>query len=290
MTSINQKLHAYALLMRADKPIGIYLLLWPTVWALLLAAQGLPSFHIIVVFVLGVVIMRSAGCVINDYADRHVDSAVERTSTRPLVTGKVSEKEALFLFSFLILLAFLLVITLNFETILLSVAALGLAACYPFMKRFTYLPQFVLGAAFSWAIPMAFMAINESIPWWAWVLYVANLLWTVAYDTLYAMVDREDDVKVGIKSTAILFGRFDKAIVFSLQLVTLGLLLWLGQVLQLTWPFYLSLIGAGGLFVYQQMLVKNRDRAKCFEAFLNNHYVGLILVLGIAGHYLLLSV
>lgn len=289
MSDIKHKLQAYIQLTRADKPIGIYLLLWPTVWALILAAQGLPSVHVLSVFVLGVVIMRSAGCVINDFADRHVDGAVERTAGRPLVTGAVSEKEALFLFGFLVLLAFLLVLTLNQKTILLSVVALGLASCYPFMKRFTYLPQFVLGAAFGWAIPMAFMAINETIPWWAWLLYVANLLWTVAYDTLYAMVDREDDVKVGIKSTAILFGRADTLIIGLLQGLTLALFVWIAIELQLSWPVYLSLVLAGALFVHQQWLAKDRVPEKCFHAFLNNHYVGLVLAAGLAGHYLMIS-
>lgn len=285
---IKSKFKAYLQLTRADKPIGIYLLLWPTLWALLLAAQGLPSLHILTVFVLGVVVMRSAGCVINDYADRHVDGAVERTSGRPLVTGLVSEKEALLLFAGLVLVAFLLVLTLNFKTILLSVVALALAACYPFMKRYTYLPQFVLGAAFGWAIPMAFMAINQSVPWWAWVLYIANLLWTVAYDTLYAMVDREDDIKVGIKSTAILFGQHDKLIIGLLQLATLILLAWVAVELQLSWPFGVALLLASGLFGYQQWLAKNRQRDRCFQAFLNNHYVGLIIAVGIAGHYLVI--
>ena len=287
MTTLNQTFSAYALLMRLDRPIGSYLLLWPTLWALLLAADGLPTWHILIVFVLGVFIMRSAGCVINDYADRKVDGAVKRTANRPLVTGQVSEKEALFLFTGLVLIAFLLVLTLNLNTILLSFAGLGLASLYPFMKRYTYLPQFVLGAAYSWSIPMAFMAVNGTIPWWGWVLYVANLLWTVAYDTFYAMVDRDDDLKVGIKSTAILFGRFDRLIIAFLQLLTLLLLAWVGMLNQLGWPYYGGMLLASGLFVYQHWLTRHRERDKCFTAFLNNHYAGLMIAIGLAGHYMM---
>ena len=183
----------YWQLMRADKPIGTYLLLWPTLWGLWAAADGIPSVHVLVVFILGVYLMRSAGCGINDFADRRVDGLVKRTNQRPLVTGEATSKGALLLFAGLVLVSFLLVLTLNIETILMSVIAVLLAFCYPFMKRFTYLPQFILGAAFSWAIPMAFTAILGSVPWWAWLLYIANLLWTVAYDTMYAMVDRDDD-------------------------------------------------------------------------------------------------
>lgn len=287
MTEIKSKLNAYLLLMRTDKPIGIYLLLWPTLMALLLAAQGLPQWHIVIVFCLGVVIMRSAGCVINDYADRHVDGSVERTVNRPLVNGDVTEKEAVYLFLALIFSAFLLVLTLNWQTILLSVAAVGLASLYPFMKRYTHLPQFVLGAAFSWAIPMAFMAIRVELPSWIWVLFSANLIWTVAYDTQYAMVDRDDDIKIGVKSTAILFGQYDKVIIGIMQLLTLIAMLWLGDHLDLAWPFFLSVVVSGLLFIYQQRLIKDRVKALCFKAFLNNHYVGMALTLGIAGHYII---
>ena len=273
--------------MRLDRPIGSYLLLWPTLWALMLGSDGWPPWHILLVFVLGVFVMRSAGCVINDYADRNVDGGVKRTANRPLVTGAVSEKEALFLFTGLISIAFLLVLTLNLNTILLSFAGLGLASLYPFMKRYTYLPQFVLGAAYSWSIPMAFMAVVEYIPWWGWVLYLANLLWTVAYDTFYAMVDRDDDLNVGIKSTAILFGQFDRAIIAILQLITLALLAWVAEVNQLSWPFYAGMAGALVLFGYQHWLAKNRERDKCFTAFLNNHYAGMLLAIGLAGHYLI---
>lgn len=284
---IAKKLNAYVRLMRADKPIGVYLLLWPTLWALLIAAQGIPPISILIIFVLGVFLMRSAGCVINDYADRHVDGAVERTVMRPIVAGEVSEREALFLFLSLITMSFLLVLQLNWQTILLSVGALVLAAIYPFMKRYTHFPQVVLGAAFSWSIPMGFMAINESVAWWAWVLFAANLLWTVAYDTMYAMVDRDDDLKIGVKSTAILFGLFDRLIIGLLQILTIALLVFVGMTLNFGWPFFFALFVAGLLFAYQQWLIKDRNRQNCFKAFLNNHYVGMVLTVGIAGQYLI---
>jgi len=280
------KLTGFWLLMRMDKPIGIYLLLWPTVWALLLAAEGWPGWPLLVIFSAGVLLTRAAGCVINDYADRRFDGFVERTRHRPLVSGQVTEKEAMVLFSTLMFMAFLLVLLLNWQTILLSVVALVLASSYPFMKRYTYLPQVVLGASFSWGMPMAFMAIQQQIPWWAWILYLANLLWTVAYDTQYAMVDRDDDLKIGVKSSAILFGQYDKLIIALLQLSTLGLLITVAWVKTLAWPFWLALGLTSGLFIYQQWLIKERDRAKCFTAFLNNHYCGLFITLGIIGHYL----
>lgn len=273
--------------MRADRPIGTYLLLWPTLWGVFLAADGMPDMSVLMVFVAGVFLMRSAGCVINDYADRHVDGAVKRTAQRPIVAGEVSEKEALLLFSGLILVSFLLVLTLNWQTILLSVGALFLAATYPFMKRYTHLPQVVLGAAFSWSIPMAFMAILEHIPIWAWGLYLANVVWTVAYDTEYAMVDRDDDLKIGVKSTAVLFGQFDRVIIGLLQLITLILLVSLAIYLHMHWVFYGSVAVMAGLFVYQQVLIYNRQREACFQAFLNNHYAGMAVTAGIAGHLML---
>ncbi|MFC6438588.1 4-hydroxybenzoate octaprenyltransferase [Bowmanella sp. JS7-9] len=278
--------NAYWRLMRADKPIGTYLLLWPTYWALWIAAGGWPGWPLFVVFTLGVVVMRAAGCVINDYADRHVDGAVERTAQRPLATGEVSEKGALRLFAGLIALAFMLVLQLNLATIALSVVALGLAASYPFMKRYTHLPQVVLGAAFSWAIPMAFMATNEQLGLVAWLLFAANLLWTVAYDTQYAMVDRDDDILIGIKSTAILFGRFDVVIISVLQLLTLLLLIAVGELLALSGWYYLGVAGMAILFGYQYGLIYQRQRQACFKAFLNNHYAGLLVAVGIMLHYL----
>jgi 4-hydroxybenzoate polyprenyltransferase len=281
------KLNAYWQLMRVDKPIGIYLLLWPTIWALWIAAQGLPTWPVLLVFVAGVIVMRSAGCVINDYADRKLDGSVKRTHTRPLVSGVVSEKEALGLFGILIAVAFSLVLTLNWETIQLSFGALILASAYPFMKRYTHFPQVVLGAAFGWSIPMAFMAVNGYLSDVTWLLFVANVLWTTAYDTQYAMVDRDDDIKVGMKSTAILFGQYDKLIISVLQILTIVLLLIISIELQFAWPMYLALIVCIGLFGYQGWLIRNRDTAACFKAFLHNHYIGLVLALGIIGHYLI---
>jgi 4-hydroxybenzoate polyprenyltransferase len=279
------KLHAYWRLIRADKPIGIYLLLWPCVSALWIASAGIPDLHILAVFVLGVVVMRSAGCVINDYADRNVDGLVERSSTRPLVTGEVTEKEALSIFFILLSFALILVLTLTWQTVFMSVGGLTLAIIYPFMKRYTQLPQVILGAAFSWSIPMAFVATGQSISWIVWALYFANLTWTVAYDTQYAMVDKNDDIKVGVKSTAILFGQYDKLSILLLQIVSLLLLTTTALWLKLSWPFYLALLTSVSLFLYQHWLIKDRERSLCFKAFLHNHYVGLVFALGIIGHY-----
>lgn len=273
--------NAYARLMRLDKPVGIYLLLWPTLWALLMAAQGLPPLGITLIFVAGVVVMRSAGCVINDYADRKVDGSVKRTAQRPLATGEVSAKQALQLFGALIALAFVLVLFLNWQTIALSVVALLLAASYPFMKRYTNLPQVVLGAAFGWAIPMAFMAVIETVPAYGWWLFIANLLWTVAYDTMYAMVDRDDDVIIGVKSSAILFGRMDKLIVALLEVITLLLLVAVFMLNNLGVFAYAGLVGAAALFIHQHYNIRHRQREACFKAFLDNHYVGLVIALGL---------
>lgn len=280
-------LGAYARLMRLDKPVGIYLLLWPTMWALLMAAQGLPPLNILVIFVAGVVVMRSAGCVINDYADRKVDGSVKRTAARPLATGEVTPKQALTLFSGLIALAFVLVLFLNWQTIALSVVALLLASSYPFMKRYTHLPQVVLGAAFGWAIPMAFMAVLETVPTYAWWLFVANLLWTVAYDTMYAMVDRDDDLQIGVKSTAILFGKNDVRIVMLLQATALIILWCIGCAIDATWPYYGAILFSALLCVRQYQLIKRRQREGCFKAFLENHYIGLAITLGTALHFYL---
>ena len=280
------KLLAYHRLMRTDKPIGALLLLWPTLWALWVATPGVPPLGILAVFIAGVWLMRAAGCVVNDYADRKFDGHVKRTANRPLPSGAVSEKEARNLFVVLVLIAFVLVLTLNLMTILLSVAALALAWTYPFMKRYTHLPQVVLGAAFGWSIPMAFAAVSESVPLSCWLMFFANILWAVAYDTLYAMVDRDDDVKIGIKSTAILFGRHDKLIVGILQVLVLVLMAAVGWLNGLGWPFYASLAVAGALFVWQQKMIVHRDRDACFRAFLNNNYVGLALFVGLAVSYL----
>ncbi|MEC6815580.1 4-hydroxybenzoate octaprenyltransferase [Photobacterium toruni] len=276
------KARAFWQLARFDRPIGSLLLLWPTLWALFLAGNGFPKVDVLVVFVLGVVFMRAAGCVINDFADRNVDGYVKRTANRPMPSGKVSEREALGLFSLLVLVSFLLVLTMNNLTIMLSVVAVILAAAYPFMKRYTHLPQLVLGAAFGWSIPMAYAAQSGALPTVAWLLFVANILWTIAYDTLYAMVDRDDDLKVGIKSTAILFGRFDKLIIGILQLATIMLLIAIGGILQLSHWYYWSLLLVSALFVYQQMLIQDRQREQCFKAFLNNNYVGMVIFIGIS--------
>lgn len=283
---IQSKWQAYSHLMRIDKPIGTLLLLWPTLWALWLAGRGVPSLSVLLVFVLGVFLMRAAGCVVNDYADRAFDGHVKRTAGRPMPSGRVSEKEAKILFVSLVLVSFALVLTLNAMTIWLSLAALALAWIYPFMKRVTNLPQVVLGAAFGWSIPMAYAAVSESLPLSCWLLFLANICWTVAYDTLYAMVDRDDDLKIGIKSTAVLFGRHDKLIVGLLQFATLLLLLWVGYLMQLSGAFYWSLLLAGALFIHQQKQVAGRDRDACFRAFLNNNYVGLVLFIGIALSYI----
>ncbi len=275
------KWQAYSRLMRIDKPIGTLLLMWPTLWALWLADMAIPPLPVLLVFVAGVFVMRAAGCVINDFADRKVDGHVERTRHRPLASGAVSAREAKLLFAGLALVAFALVLTMNLMTILLSVVGLALAWVYPFMKRYTHLPQVVLGAAFGWAIPMAWAAVSESLPLVCWLVFFANICWTVAYDTQYAMVDRDDDLKIGVKSTAILFGRFDKLIIGLLQLATLLLMAWVGMLLQLNVAFYGTLLLAAGLFIYQQMLIARRERPACFKAFLNNNYVGLVLFLGV---------
>ncbi|XDK20041.1 4-hydroxybenzoate octaprenyltransferase [Kosakonia cowanii] len=272
--------------MRTDKPIGALLLLWPTLWALWVATPGVPPLWILLVFVAGVWLMRAAGCVVNDYADRKFDGHVKRTANRPLPSGAVTENEARGLFIILVLLAFALVLTLNLMTILLSVAALGLAWIYPFMKRYTHLPQVVLGAAFGWSIPMAFAAVSESVPLSCWIMFFANILWAVAYDTEYAMVDRDDDLKIGIKSTAILFGRHDKLIIGILQVLVMAMMAAVGWLNGLGWIYYATVLVAGALFVYQQVLIAGRERDACFKAFLNNNYVGLVLFLGLAVSYL----
>lgn len=276
------KLSAYIRLMRVDNPIGTLLLLWPTLWALWLAGMTVPPLNVLLVFTLGVFSMRAAGCVVNDYADRKIDGHVKRTRERPLPSGAVSGKEAKILFVGLVLISFLLVLTMNSMTIWLSLGGLLLACLYPFMKRYTHLPQVVLGAAFGWAIPMGWAAVSESLPLTCWLLFLANICWTVAYDTQYAMVDRDDDLKIGVKSTAILFGRHDKLIVGLLQLATLLLLALTGWMSGLGGIFYWGLLLAAVLFIHQQKLIANREREKCFQAFLNNNYVGMIVFAGIA--------
>lgn len=286
LSALTKKWQAIKLITRMDKPIGTYLLLWPTYWALWIASDGWPNFYLLIVFSLGVFVMRSAGCVINDIADMHVDGKVERTKSRPLVSGLMSKDEAVSLFGLLIGIALGLVLTLSWPTIYLSVVALILASSYPFMKRYTQLPQVVLGAAFSWGMIMAFSEAQGEIPMIAWLLFIANVLWTVAYDTMYAMVDRNDDIKIGVKSTAILFGEHDKRIIGFMQLLVLGLLFTVGDILAFGWPYQLSLIIAAGLFSYQQLLISNRQRERCFQAFLHNHWVGMVVFIGVFIEYL----
>ncbi len=281
-----QKWQGIKLITRMDKPIGTYLLLWPTYWALWIASDGWPNFYLLLVFSLGVFVMRSAGCVINDIADMKIDGKVERTKNRPLITGLISKEEAISLFGLLIGVALGLVLTLSLPTIYLSIVALLLASSYPFMKRYTQLPQVVLGAAFSWGMIMAFSEAQGEVPLVAWLLFSANVLWTVAYDTMYAMVDKDDDLKIGVKSTAILFGEHDKRIIGFMQLLVLGLLFTVGELLAFGWPYQLSLIISAGLFSYQQMLISDRNRERCFQAFLHNHWVGMAIFIGICIEYL----
>lgn len=269
-------------LMRLNRPIGTWLLMWPTLWALWVAAQGVPGRNVLLIFVAGVYVMRAAGCVINDYADRHFDGHVKRTKNRPLATGRISETEAQLLFIALVAAAFILVLLTNWFTVLLSLGGVVLAIIYPFMKRYTHLPQVVLGAAFSWAIPMAFGAVLGYVPLEAWLLFCANVCWTVAYDTQYAMVDRDDDLKIGIKSTAVLFGNADRLIIGLLQLATLGLLAWVGWRVGLGGFFWVGLSAMAATFLHQQCLIRYQERDACFQAFLNNHWSGLLIFAGIA--------
>jgi len=284
-TRWRDRLYHYYLLVRLHRPIGIFLLMWPALWALWLAGAGQPHWSVVLIFVLGVVLMRSAGCAINDYADRDFDGHVARTNQRPLATGQVTPREAIGVFMVLSLIAFGLVLQLNWQTIALSVVALALTFVYPFMKRFTHVPQLFLGAAFGWAIPMAFAAITGSIPFHAWVLFVATLIWALVYDTQYAMVDREDDLKVGIKSTAILFGRWDRLTIGLLQILMLGLLVWIGEETGRGVFYQLGLLTAAALAVYQQYLIRRRDPSLCFQAFLNNNYFGMAVFIGLVLDY-----
>lgn len=284
---LKNRLYQYYLLTRLDKPIGIFLLLWPTLWALWIASEGKPDLLVLFVFVAGVVLMRSAGCVINDYADRKIDPLISRTQSRPIASGVVAPKEALKLFAGLCLAAFALVLLMNKLTIYLSFVAVLLAAIYPFMKRYTHLPQVVLGMAFGWSIPMAFAAQTGSIPKVAWLLFVVNIVWSVAYDTMYAMADKADDLKAGVKSTAILFDDMDKVMIAMLQVIVLLGLYFIGEQLQMGLLFNLSIVAAAGFALYQQKLIKDRLPSKCMAAFLNNNWFGLVVFIGLVLHYLL---
>lgn len=282
-----QRLHHYIQLTRLDRPIGIFLLLWPTLWALLLASNGQPPWNIVCVFVFGVILTRSAGCAINDYADRKLDGLVVRTCNRPIVTGQVSPAEAITVFLTLSLIAFLLVLTLNFLTIALSVIAFLLTTIYPFTKRIIHIPQLILGAAFGWAVPMAYAAITNTVPTIAWWLFLSVLIWALIYDTQYAMVDKADDLKAGIKSSAIWFGVYDRLIIGILQIIMLFILATIGYFSQRGGWFYSSLIIATGLAIYQQYLIRHREPIACFKAFLHNHYFGLCIFLGLMFDYTL---
>lgn len=282
---VMERLEQYALLVRLDRPIGILLLLWPTLISLWIAAQGWPDTRVLVVFVLGVILMRSAGCAINDYADRHIDGSVARTKDRPLVSGRVSEKEALAVFVVLSLCAFGLVLLMNRLTIIMSLAGVALAASYPFMKRYHFLPQVHLGAAFGWTVPMAFTAQANELTPLTWLLFLATVLWTTAYDTMYAMADREDDLKIGVKSTAILFGPLDKKIIGVIQAMLIMALVLIGQRAELSGFYFTGVTAATVLALWQQYLIRNREPAMCFQAFLNNNWFGMVLFIGILLDY-----
>jgi len=283
--NIVAQLRNYGKLMRIDKPIGLWLLLWPTLWALWLAGEGHPDQGLFVVFVVGVFIMRSAGCVLNDYVDRKIDPYVERTRTRPIASGAVAPMEALVLFVALSLIAIGLATMLNRPARLLAIVAAGLTVAYPFIKRWVSIPQFVLGAAFGWAVPMAFAAQTGGTPQLAWLVFGVAVIWAVIYDTFYAMVDREDDRKLGVKSTALLFGEVDLFVIAGLQILMLAALILIGLLAELGFWYFLSVAGAAGLMAYHQWLARDRQPAGCFAAFLHNHHIGLVIFIGIILHY-----
>ena len=285
MSVFTESVRNYWQLARFDRPIGTLILLWPALWALWLASDGKPDGLVFIVITLGVIVMRAAGCVINDYADREFDPHVERTKQRPIAAGKIQPKAALIFFVVLCTLAFGLVLLLNTLTIALSFVGAFLAASYPFMKRYTHLPQAYLGMAFGWAVPMVFAAQTNTIPRVAWVLYLAVMLWALVYDTMYAMVDREDDLKIGVKSTAILFGRYDRHIMALLQVIILFLLWHVGTLKALGVFYYIGLVIAAGFSIYQQKLIFYREREACFRAFLNNNWFGLVVFLGLILDY-----
>lgn len=274
LAELKQKLDAYERLMRLDKPIGILLLLWPTLWALWAVSWGQPPLLVVWIFVFGTVLMRSAGCVINDYADRNFDGHVERTKNRPMATGEVGRKEALLLAAGLAMIAFCLILPLNRTVWLLSVPALFLAATYPYTKRFLAIPQAYLGIAFGFGIPMAYAAFLEMVPWGAWLLLLANIFWCIAYDTEYAMVDRDDDLKIGIRTSAITFGRFDVAAVMFCYAMAIVLLIWFGKLMRYGYPYYIGVLVAALIACYHYTLIRGRARDKCFKAFLHNNWFG----------------
>lgn len=285
MTGLRRQLKNYILLTRMHKPVGIWLLLWPTLWALWLAGQGHPDGGLFIVFVLGVVVMRAAGCVLNDFADRNIDPYVERTRNRPIPSGAVAPLEALALFVALALIAIGLASMLNRQAQMLAIVAAALTIVYPFIKRFLSVPQFFLGAAFGWAVPMAFAAQTGQTPQLAWLVFSAALIWATIYDTFYAMVDREDDLKIGVKSTAILFGDADLFVIGALQVLMLMALIFVGNMAELGPWYFVSLVVAAGMMAWHLSLARERDRDGCFRAFLHNHYVGLVVFVGIVLHY-----
>lgn len=286
---MTKKFDAYERLMRLDKPIGILLLLWPTLWALWLASRGIPDWVVLLIFVTGTVLMRSAGCVMNDIADRKYDGLVERTKNRPLATGEVSVKEAYWLAAGLCLAAFILVWQFNKTTVFLSFAALFLATTYPFTKRFLAIPQAYLGVAFGFGIPMAFSAVNDYIPPLAWWMLVANVFWAIAYDTQYAMVDRDDDAKIGIKSSALFFGKYDVLAIMLCYAAMLAILAYIGRFMGFGASYFIALGAASGFALRQYQLIKNRDKTDCFKAFLNNNWIGLFIFLGFVAQYYFFS-
>ena len=281
IANLGQKLPHFVALTRLDRPIGIYLLLWPMLWALWFAAQGIPRLDVLFIFVLGTVLTRSAGCAVNDYADRDFDGHVERTRNRPLATGALSAREALLAAAVLMLAAFVLVLFTNPLTIALSFVAVLLAVIYPFSKRYTHLPQVVLGAAFGFAVPMAFTAQTNSLPAIAWWLYLSAIIWSVAYDTLYAIADRPDDLKIGIKSSAILFGRYDLVMVVVFQTIVIALLAWVGWLAGRGVVYYSGLFASTGFVAYQIWLARDREPARCVQAFLNNNWLGLTVFIAL---------
>ena len=286
MMSISERLHLYIQLTRLHRPIGILLLLWPTLWAVWIASEGHPSWLILLIFALGTVLMRSSGCAVNDYADRHIDKHVKRTQDRPLTSGKISEREALWVAVVLALISFALILPLNPLTWLMAFPAAFLAASYPFTKRFFAIPQAYLGIAFGFGIPMAFAAVQGTVPAVAWVLLLANVFWAVAYDTEYAMVDRDDDIHLGIHSSALFFGKYDVMAVMACYTVTLLLLAATGLMAGLGIVYFVGLIVAEGIALYHYRLIKDRSREKCFAAFLHNNWFGAAVFVGVVGEYL----
>jgi len=288
MNNLKKQFPHYLQLIRFDRPIGTYLLLWPTLWALWIASDGLPNLKILIIFILGVFLMRSAGCAINDYADRDFDADVARTEQRPLATGAITPKEAIGVFVVLALISFILVLQLNWLTIGMSLLALALAASYPFMKRVHMLPQAHLGFTFGWSIPMAYTAVHNQLPDLSnWLIFFTAVIWTTAYDTMYGMADREDDIKLGLKSTAILFGDNDKIIVGIMQFIVAMMLTGIGLLESLGGFYYLGIALASVFFIYQQYLIRNRESVPCFHAFLNNNWFGLVVFAGLLLDYFL---